>query len=267
MAKTVLITGNGLRHRYAVKALSEYLDLYGVVFEKKAKITTEPESNLAADETEIIRKHFSRRDQAEKKYFGTSVEISPGLNTLEADHGHSNSEEVFEWVKSQKPDLLILYGSSIIKAPLLDYYKNRIVNMHLGLSPYYRGSGTNFWPLAEGKPECVGATIHLATQKVDAGSILSQVRPDSLKPDDNAHDMGTKTIIAGLKKMGEIIPGYLNEEIRLHKQDLSAGKVFRRKDFNAGAVLKMWEHLENGMISDYLKNKENRDKNYPIIEQ
>jgi hypothetical protein len=110
-------------------------------------------------------------------------------------------------------------------------------------------------------------TIHLATQKVDAGSILSQVRPDSLKPDDNAHDMGTKTIIAGLKKMGEIIPGYLNEEIRLHKQDLSAGKVFRRKDFNAGAVLKMWEHLENGMISDYLKNKENRDKNYPIIEQ
>ena len=69
--------------------------------------------------------------------------------------------------------------------------------MHLGLSPYYRGSGTNFWPLVDRLPECVGVTIHLAIPSVDAGPILTQVRPD-IEPTDRAHEIGSRAIIAGL---------------------------------------------------------------------
>jgi len=266
MEKVLLITGNGRRHRYAANLIAKNLNLCGAVFETKASVT----GNQATDpnrEEKIIQKHFRQRDEAEIKHLGELVTASTKITTLEVEHGASNSTPVFEWVQKQNPDLLLLYGSSIIKPPLLDYYDGKIINMHLGLSPYYRGSGTNFWPLVEGLPECVGVTIHIATSKVDAGSIITQVRPQSISTDDNAHDIGTKTIIAGLTKMCEIVPRFMSKQIELFSQDLSEGKLFKRKDFTADAVLKLWENLENGMIEKYLNHKKNRDSKFPIIEQ
>ena len=107
--------------------------------------------------------------------------------------------------KKKGAEYIILFGSSIIKPPLLEFFNKKIINIHLGLSPYYRGSGTNFWPLVNNEPECVGATIHLAVLKVDAGSILAQARPESLSELDNSHDIGCKAIISGTKKMRECI--------------------------------------------------------------
>jgi hypothetical protein len=44
------------------------------------------------------------------------------------------------------PDLIISYGCSIIKRPLIEYFDKKFINIHLGLSPYYKEGGTNFWP-------------------------------------------------------------------------------------------------------------------------
>ncbi|MEW6221793.1 MAG: formyl transferase, partial [Candidatus Hadarchaeota archaeon] len=176
-----------------------------------------------------------------------------------------NSPEVFKWVTSLSPDYVILFGSGIIKDPLLSYYKNKMINMHLGLSPYYRGGGTNFWPLVNGEPECVGVTIHLATADVDGGPILSQERPD-VEIGDGPHDIGCKTIIAGTDLMIKCIREYKRGRITPTPQK-PGGKLYKRKDFNADAVRKMLKNFESGMIEEYLKNKAERDRNYPIIQK
>ena len=36
---------------------------------------------------------------------------------------------------------------------------NKILNLHLGISPYYKGSGTNYFPLVNNEPQYVGATF------------------------------------------------------------------------------------------------------------
>ena len=39
----------------------------------------------------------------------------------------------------------MVYGTTIIKGDLIRIFEKRIINLHLGLSPYYRGAGTNFF--------------------------------------------------------------------------------------------------------------------------
>ena len=260
--KIVILTGNNLRHYWFARALSEQLEAVGIVFEEKRSAVS------AESADEITLQHLQEREAAEQKYFnGDYQSYFSRFKTLAVKSGEVNSPQTFSWVKDLKPDALVLFGSSIIKKPYLSYFENRAINIHLGLSPYYRGTATNFWPLVNNEPECVGATIHLAILKVDAGAILQQFRPD-IELGDGPHDIGCQVIVKGAQMMAEAVKRYLAGEIKPQLQpasQLKEGKLYKRDDFNAAAALKMRENFKQGMIENYLKNKEERDKKYPII--
>lgn len=257
--KIVVITGNGLRHRYFANQLIQDFDVMGIVSEVKR--TLPQGENQASDA--IIRKHFAERDQSEAEYFLGNNNF--GIENVRAvATGESNSPVVFDFVRSLAPEFVILYGCSIIKPPLLSFYEGKMINMHLGLSPYYKGAGTNFWPLVNGQPECVGTTVHLPTLRVDAGPILHQVRPQ-INAKDCAHDIGCKAIIAGTDLMKKCIRQLHHGEVRALAQNLSKGRIYRNKDFNAQAVVAMWNNLSSGMLEEYLKNKTVRDSKYTIL--
>ena len=73
--------------------------------------------------------------------------------------GEINNENIIQEIIKINPDLLVCYGSSLIKDKLIAVFENRFLNVHLGLSPYYRGSGTNTWALINNEPHMVGATF------------------------------------------------------------------------------------------------------------
>ncbi len=259
--RVVIVTANALRHHYVANRLIENFDVVGIVSEVKRSLNT----GNTVQENEIINAHSRERDTKEREYFGKDANFNLSEATIKrVPYGGANSPEVFNWIKELKPDFIALYGTSLIKDPLLSAFENKIINIHLGLSPYYRGSSTGFWPLVFNEPECVGATIHIATSKVDAGSILSQVRPTMIEKD-CSHDVGNKTIISAVATLIKCVPPYLERKINPQPQRLDIGKVFKKKDFNANAVLKMKENFNNGMIRDYLVNKINRDSLYPIV--
>lgn len=140
-----------------------------------------------------------------------------------------------------------------------------MVNIHLGLSPYYRGSGTNFWPLVDRRPECVGATLHLVAAKVDAGPILAQVRPEA-EIDDRAHDLGTKTIISAVALLPRVLAALAADRTCAKPQDLSRGRLCRRRDFNADAVRTMWRQFESGMMAEFLADRQARRAKFPLVQ-
>jgi methionyl-tRNA formyltransferase len=148
---------------------------------------------------------------------------------------------------------------------LLKVFERKVINIHLGLSPYYRGSGTNFWPLFYNEPESVGATIHLATSKVDAGDILYQVRPIVVSGD-NIHDFGNKTIIAATEVLYDVVAAYNKDTIVSDVQDLSNSKLCRRKDLTAQAIEAVYQNFENGLVANYLANKLEKDGIKPIFQ-
>lgn len=259
--KTLLITGDDIRHRYAANKLHEKRILAAIVAEKKASPTSHLDSKHPQDK---IYRHFAERLEVEDKLLGPN-EFPNDVPLLSVENGDSSTPKAVDWVNSQQPDLILLYGSSVIRGALLKYYESRIINVHLGLSPYYRGSGTNFWPLVHRIPECVGATIHLATPQVDAGNIIWQVRPEGIVGTDRAHELGTKTIITVFSHLSTILNSYFLGEIIPKKQDISIGTLCRRRDFTNEAVNTLWENLANTMIPNYLTEKRVRDEKYPIV--
>lgn len=259
----VIITSDQLRHKYFCRQLSINLNIAGIVAECKSSATTDVSVHNVQDQI-LIEKHFKERDDVEMQMLGKGINF-PDVDILKINFGEVNNNAAFDWIGDHNPDLIILYGSGIVKDPILSGFRNKIVNLHLGLSPYYKGSGTNFWPFVYNQPECVGGTIHLAVEKVDAGSILHQFRPE-FEEKDKIHEIGTKTIIKATKLIPLVVNKYLSNEIHPVAQNQKEGRVFRNKDFNADALKKAWHNFDNGMIHQLLLNEEKRFNQFPIIQ-
>lgn len=259
----VALVGDFLRHRWyaAQLATDARFELRAVVSERQPP----PRRGETAADEALIENHFAQRDAAEERFFGGAPpweELAPDVRRVE--RGATNEPETATWVREREPAFLVLYGSSIIKAPLLEWYASTTVNIHLGLSPYYKGHATNFWPLVNGEPECVGATIHLATLEVDAGPILRQVRP-AMEPDDGNHDIGCRAIAAGSAAHRDALAA-LAAGTAMPAPQRGEGRLYRRADFSADAVRELRRRLADGMIPEYLADKAGRDARFPIVE-
>jgi len=261
--KVVVLTGNEFRHKFFCNELRKLLHVNGVVSEAEPSESITSQLDNCVDED--ILKHFKQRDEAEKCYFGDHASFDLlSSHVLEIGSNRVNSDDVFGWIQERKPEVLVLYGCGIIKEGILNAYAERIANLHLGLSPYYRGSGTNFWALVHEEPECVGGTILQPTSIIDGGPILYQFRPKIMLGDRN-HDLGCKTIIAGVPAISDVVNRIIRGKVKKRKQT-DSGKYYQFNDFDADAVRKIWHLIDAGMIDQYIKNKEIRDKSFPLFE-
>lgn len=93
----------------------------------------------------------------------------------------NNNEEVIsitkkinlEFVKNGNFEFIISYGyRHIISQEIILFMKEKIINLHISLLPYNRGSDPNFWSFLENSPK--GVTIHLIDSGIDKGDILVQ---------------------------------------------------------------------------------------------
>ncbi len=79
-------------------------------------------------------------------------------------------------IEACSADLVILAGfMRILGAPLVNNFSNRIINLHPSLLPKYPGLDTYNRVLEAADPE-FGASIHFVTSKLDAGTVISQIR-------------------------------------------------------------------------------------------
>ena len=260
--KLVLLSSNSLRHKYIAHCLGADLKL--VITEEKSPAILDT-SAYHAEDAEFISQHFAARSKSESEFFDAFRDFPESVIQLQFSHGELNSPEAVEAIDKVAPDFLVLFGSSMIKRPLLSKYEDHIINLHLGLSPYYRGSATNLYPYLFEEPECVGATIHLATNEVDKGQILHQLRPE-MKETDSLHDIGNNTILEAGKILPQIIQKYNSGEIRPIPQK-GNGRLTRNKDITPYVLRKIYKNFEEGLIGRYLKDKKKWDKKKPIVEQ
>ncbi|MDX1471489.1 MAG: formyltransferase family protein [Flavobacteriaceae bacterium] len=259
--RTVLLTSNSYRHQYIARCLAQNTQLQLIVTEEKSSKISDT-SELKNKDREFQKKHFEKRDQSELKYFSKKGFPKEVLR-LNIPHGDINSELNLEILKEMSPDFIVLFGTSIIKEDLLEAFPKKFINLHLGLSPWYRGSATNLFPLIFNEPQFVGATIHLATESIDEGGILHQIRPDITENDD-LHDVGNKVILKAGKVLPLILKAYKEKKITPEKPDMK-GKVYRIKDITPERLRQAYTNISEGMISDYLNNKKNIDFKYPIV--
>ena len=155
----------------------------------------------SADDEAVIARHFDARDASEEEYLRRPRRASTRRRAV-LPPGGCNDPAVIEAMRRVRPDVVLVFGTGLLKRPLIDAFPGRILNIHLGLSPYYRGAGTNFWPLVNGEPEYCGATIHFLDVGVDTGPIIAHVRP-AIRRGDGPHDIGNRTIVGGRRALAE----------------------------------------------------------------
>jgi hypothetical protein len=123
-----------------------------------------------------------------------------------------NSDKVYELLKRISPDLLVIWGSTVLEDRILKTAK-KAINLHLGYCPHYRGALANQHAVSRGDMSRIGATIHYVEKKVDAGEILAVVAADHLKsPREVFRDLNDRVMalyldIATRLHQGEHIPG------------------------------------------------------------
>ncbi|MBI3306195.1 MAG: hypothetical protein HYZ84_00105 [Candidatus Omnitrophica bacterium] len=261
--RTLLLTSTFLRHEFVIREAAEKTELVGVWQESK---TFDPFKNILKENNDekIIRHHFEVRNRSEEKYFRSESKISKNV-MRRVDPGGINLSEEIETMKALKPDVVLVFGSGLLKVPLIESFKGRIINMHLGLSPYYRGSGTNFWPLVNREPEFVGATIHYIDPGIDTGPILAHARP-IIAIGDGPHDIGNKAIQAGCEVLIRAAQKHHEEGPMRGVAQWQKGRFYQIKDFKAEAVRRLYQNFETGMIEEYLHHKAERDSRLKLIE-
>ncbi|MGP2657648.1 formyltransferase family protein [Malaciobacter sp. WC5094] len=254
--RVIVLTSNGLRHKYFLKVISENFDLVGAVYEDKGEYYKKQ-----VEESAVVEEHFKRLSSTEEKFFQDEVK-NLALNNVEIKNinkNQINDENIISWAKDLKPDIVFLFGTGILKDGWLDNFENKIINLHLGLSPFYRGSATLFWPFVNDELECVGATIHIAAKKVDAGDILHRVKPN-IQINDNYYTINYKTIKSTIDKLPYIATQYINGYIDLKKQDISNSKVYKKSDFNESVLVDVLERYKDNIPKEILNKIKESDK-------
>lgn len=84
------------------------------------------------------------------------------------------SEKItLEIVQNIEPDFIISYNYRFIVAKsIIDKMQERIINLHISLLPWNKGSYPNLWSIIERTP--VGVTIHRMSEGLDEGEVLVQ---------------------------------------------------------------------------------------------
>jgi len=261
--KVIILTGDEIRHQYFRKKLTLHPEIK--VLASYCEGTEKSLENITfqnQDSSELERQHVNARTQSEHDFFNFANSfIEDTTEPVTIKKNDINNDKIVSEIESNNPDLLVCYGSSLIKSTLLTTYKDRFLNVHLGLSPYYRGSGTNVWPLINWEPYMVGATYMHIDAGIDTGEIIHQIRPD-IFVGDNPHTIGNRLI----KKMTEVYCEIICSFRNLTKETqpiADEGHFYLEKDFDTKACERLYDNFSKGMIDQYLTNT--NEDSFPYI--
>tara|TARA_Y100000589_G_scaffold329009_1_gene374488 strand:- start:24429 stop:25211 length:783 start_codon:yes stop_codon:yes gene_type:complete len=241
--KISVFTSNQPRHLNLVIELSKIVETVYFISEVNTIFPGKLEDFFK--KSDVMQKYFSHVMRSEKKIFGGVKFLPKNIKTLLIKSGDLNMLNKDHLSESMESDLFIVFGSSFIKGWLVDYLiKKNAINIHMGLSPYYRGSSCNFWAMFDNKPEYVGATIHRLSKGLDSGDMYFHCLP-KFSAEDNPFDFTMRSVKVAHKALLEKIKSNEIFAMRSIKQNPQEElRYTRNKDFNDNVA---YEFLERNI--------------------
>ncbi len=183
-----VFTSNQPRHLALIESLSAVADNVYVVQECNTVFPGQVADFFR--KSPVMQDYFGRVMAAEEVVFGRPRFAPANVRQLPVRMGDVNLLNLENLSPVLAADVIIVFGASFIKGPLCEkLVQRRAVNIHMGTSPYYRGSSTNFWAMYDRRPEYVGATIHLLSAGLDSGPMLFHALPAATATDPFVYGM------------------------------------------------------------------------------
>jgi len=248
--RVVFLTGSHIRHAYMARRAARNGCLSAIVVERREEQMPVPPAGLDESISIFFKRHFSERLLAEENFFGdASLPDVPVHNTT---MHNLNGEATIKFVKSFAPDLILSYGIHKLSAEFLGSIDSPFKwNIHGGLSPWYRGAITHFWPSYFLEPQMTGMTVHELTDAIDGGGVIHQPAADLVRHD-GLHDLACRAVIS----IGEVIPDLisLTGEGRLMppQKQLTSGRVWTSGDWRPEHLRLIYDFYDNRIVDEYL---------------
>ena len=203
-----------------------------------------------------IKRHMQDFEYYEKKHLGEKCfdwkinkktkffEISKDINDI----------SVSNFIKNSEVEIVAVFGTSLIKESILNSNK-KLINIHLGLSPYYKGMACTFWPFFNNEPEFTGVTVFLLNVNIDDGPIIHQSLVD-FEIGDTIHDGSLKVIKNGINLQIQSIEEHYNSKLISHAQNTSIGNTYYLKDMTDKKIDVVNNYWTRDKLDSYILNQE-----------
>jgi folate-dependent phosphoribosylglycinamide formyltransferase PurN len=125
----------------------------------------------------------------------------------------ANSAGAIAALRLAEPSVVVVNGTRILSQEVLTSVPAPFINLHIGITPAYRGVHGGYWALVDRRPDLFGATVHLVDAGIDTGGILGQrvVEPE---PQDNFVTYPYLQLAAALPLLEEAIQDALAGELK-----------------------------------------------------
>ncbi len=164
-------------------------------------------------------------DPKENRWFGSVTEFCREKGIPVHLPGKVNDPPWPQRIRAASPDLLFsFYYRSMLGKEILSIPRLCAMNLHGSLLPKYRGRAPVNWVLVNGEIE-TGVTLHVMTEKPDAGDIVAQVAVP-IAFEDTALTLYGKMEKAAEGLLSGILPKIASGEIPRRRNELEKGSYF-----------------------------------------
>lgn len=251
--KVVLLTGSHPRHFFVVNQLAELGIVAGHVVEQREEFVPQPPPGLETVDQENFIRHFRDREQAEARFFKGNAEVMKDIPTFTCTRETLNTEQTIEWVRSVEADAAVSYGVHKLDSALLHALPEHAWNIHGGLSPWFKGNITLFWPFYMLRPNWAGMTIHRLTERLDGGEIVHHSVPE-LAYGDGIHDVACKAVQKVAQDLSKIFSEFTLEQVHYMPQK-GNGKLFVGTDWTPQHLRFIYQTFNNDIVDQFLDGK------------
>lgn len=213
----LLLTSNGLSSFNVAKHLSEHVNLCAVIVENKVALSRIIRGRIRRYGYmkacgQILFKiliipllNFESRQRI-KRIISDYHLVNTWISDINIEYINSvNEDGVLELIHTYNPDIIVINGTRILSKKFLVSVKSiPIINMHMGITPSYRGVHGAYWALVEHKPELCGVTIHRVDAGIDTGTVLDQ-RLITPTAEDTFVTYPILQLIAGLPALSHVV--------------------------------------------------------------
>lgn len=225
--KITIITSNKNRHNYFINELNKISSELFVIQECREMISLPENTKNKIN----IKKYFNKVQKADEFFFKPCfISSKKKINILSLKFGDIKNIKLNKFDKFFKSNIYIVFGSSFLKGKLLNFLiRKKAINIHMGISPYYRGADCNYWALKDKNFHLVGATIHKLSKDLDGGDIIKYVNP-TYNPDPFIFTMSV--VKNSIDEIVRLIRSKKIDKIQTKKQNLLKQiRCTKKKDF------------------------------------
>jgi len=251
--RIMILCGRSARHLHVANSLCRAGEALAIVQEtggewnlKKTLKKLRPD-NLFRKVWRWLRDRRRYTGNPEAKFFFPHGEPRLDRPELVREVPYINHPEVVKLARELKPDLICVFGTSLIRGELLQEGNLGIINLHGGLSPEYRGADCTFWALYNGEPEKIGCTLHYIDAGIDTGRLIAHISPE-VRDGDGELELFWRAVQDSAEVYAEAVARLLRGE-QLGMVQPGKGRLYQVRDRGLRHEQALAARLTSGMLA------------------